>query len=279
MPSQLEIENSHPRDERIRFVDETHTYYIDGSCAGYISSTTLVHTLFEKFDADKVIKKMRASRNWYKSPYKGMTNEEIKNKWETNRDMAANAGTEMHLQLENYYNSVEHEKESKEFKMFEEYVKDHSELSPYRTEWVIFDQESKVSGSIDMVYSRKNKDGDTEYIIADWKRSKEIKMGNVYQSGTDEYTYKLADCNYIHYSIQLAIYKYILERNYGIKISETFIVVLHPNQKEYLKIYTENMDEVVKNIMKRRSGKKSVKKKKREEVEPCLFQMGSLKFK
>jgi len=277
MSSPLEIVNSHPRDERIRFVDETHTYYIDGSCAGYISSTTLVHTLFEKFDADKVIKKMRASRNWYKSPYKGMTNDDIKNKWEINRDSAATAGTEMHLQLENYYNKIEHEKDTKEFKMFENYVKDHSDLIPYRTEWVIFDQDSKVSGSIDMVYSRKNKDGETEYIIADWKRSKEIKKGNVYQSGTDEYTYKLEDCNYIHYSIQLAIYKYILERNYGIKISETFIVVLHPNQDKYLKIYTENMDHVVKNIMRRRSGKK--KRKKCDKVEPCLFNMNSLKFK
>jgi len=278
MSSKLETENSHPRDKRIRFVDETHTYYIDGSCSGYISSTTLVHTLFEKFDADKVIKKMRASRNWYKSPYKGMTNEDIKNKWETNRDLAASSGTEMHLQLENYYNSIEHEKNSKEFKMFEEYVKDHSSLIPYRTEWVIFDQDSKVSGSIDMVYSRKNEKGETEYIIADWKRSKEIKKGNIYQSGIDEYTHKLEDCNYIHYSIQLGIYKYILERNYDIKISETFIVVLHPNQTEYLKIHTEDMDKTVKNIMRRRSGKKPIKKK-RKDPEPCLFDMGSLKFK
>jgi len=281
MTNQLEINNANPRDERIRFVEDSHTYYIDGSCEGYISSTTLVHTLFDKFDADKIIKKMRASRNWVRSPYKHMTDEQIKQKWKSAGDYAANAGTEMHLQIENYYNDTEHEKDSPEFKMFEKYVDDHAELDPFRTEWIVFDEKSKVSGSIDMVYSRKNSKGEVEYVIADWKRSKEIKMSNRYQSGIDEFTHQLEDCNYNHYSIQLGIYKYILEKNYGIKIAESFIVVLHPNQDEYIKIRTENMDRVVKNIMRRRAGKKPRVSKKRsldESGGESLFNMGSLKF-
>ena len=282
MKTQLEITNGNQRDERIRFVEDSHTYFIDGSSKGYISSTTLVHTLFDKFDADKIIKKMRASRNWSRSPYKHMTDEEIKKKWKSSGDYAAECGTKMHLQIENYYNDVEHDKDSDEFRMFEEFVKDHSELEAYRPEWIVFDEVSKVSGSIDMVYTRKNSKGDTEYIIADWKRSKEIKMENRYQSGIDEFTHQLEDCNYNHYSIQLGIYKYILEKNYGIKIAESFIVVLHPNQKEYMKVRTENMDKVVKNIMRRLAGKKPKASKKRSSVSmnhvESLFNMGSLKF-
>lgn len=285
--ARLDAVNPHPRDERIRFVDDTHTYYVDGSSEGYISSTTLVHTLFEEFDADKVIGKMRSSRNWYKSPYKGMTDAQIKDKWETNRDIAASEGTKMHENIERYYNSESHSTKTKEFMMFAEYYKDHPQLVPFRSEWVIFDEESKVSGSVDMLYRSRDPgpDGSYSYVMADWKRSKEIKFSNVYQSGTDETTSDLPDCNFIHYSIQLGIYKYILEKNYGIKIDESFIVVLHPKQQEYNKIHTKNMDVVVRGIMDRRAGKKnniapSNKRKVPGTVreKPCLFKMDALKF-
>ena len=287
--SRLDSVNPHPRDQRIRFVDETHTYYVDGSHEGYISSTTLVHTLFEEFDADKIIGKMRSSRNWYKSPYKGMTDVQIKDKWEANRDIAASEGTKMHENIERYYNSEPHSTKTKEFQMFTEYVKDHPHLEPFRSEWVIFDEESKVSGSVDMLYRSRDPepDGSYSYVMADWKRSKEIKFWNMYQKGTDVNTVDLPDCNFIHYSIQLGIYKYILEKNYGIKIRESFIVVLHPKQEKYEKIHTENLDAVVQGIMDRRAGKKSTLGKKRrvpgppgspEEQQPCLFKMGALKF-
>ena len=49
--------NRHERDERIVFDEAPHIYYIDGSCEGYISCTTLNHSHFEHFDADAIIKK------------------------------------------------------------------------------------------------------------------------------------------------------------------------------------------------------------------------------
>lgn len=242
--------NRHPRDERLKFVESSHTYYVDGSLHGYISTTTLVHQLFEKFDADKVIEKMRRSKTWTSSPYFGMEPSEIKEGWEKTRDDAANAGTFMHANIENYYNKINHETQSKEFSLFKNYTNDHKELKPFRTEWCIFDDESKVCGSIDMVYEDPDNPG--FHIVADWKRSKAIKFDNKWQSGSDRFTAHLPDCNFIHYSIQLGIYKYILEKNYDVKISETFIVVLHPNQENYEKIYTKNLDKEVLNIMDRR---------------------------
>lgn len=44
----------------------------------------------------------------------------------------------------------------------------------------------------------------------------------------------------------------MLQKNYDIKISETFIVVLHPSQENYEKIHTKNVDMEVKNVMDRR---------------------------
>ena len=257
MSTELSTINPHPRDERIRFVESSHTYFIDGSKEGYISTTTLVHNLFEKFDADKVIKKMMRSKKWESSPYFGMEPDQIKDSWEENRDSAAKAGTLMHENIENFYNKVSHETESKEFELFSNYLNDHKEYEPYRTEWCIFDERSKVCGSVDMVY--KDPDNPGFHIIADWKRSKAIKKDNAWQSGSDRFTSHLPDCNFIHYSIQLGIYKYILQKYYDIKISETFIVVLHPSQDNYEKINTKDVDTEVESIMNRRKNGTYVK--------------------
>lgn len=251
--SLLKIKNSHERDSRISFVDSSHTYYIDGSSEGYISSTTLVHSFFPHFDADVIIKKMMASRNWSKSPYNGQSPEKIKKGWEVNRDKAATAGTAMHENIEMYYNNEPHEKDSKEFSMFSNFLNDFPNLEPYRTEWEIFDEVSNVAGSVDMLY--KDPDNPGSLIIADWKRSKEIKMSNRWQKGTDSLTRHLEDCNFIHYSLQLALYKYILQTRYGQKITGTFLVILHPNQENYMKIDTLDMDNTISKIMNRRMGK------------------------
>lgn len=83
-------------------------------------------------------------------------------------------------------------------------------------------------------------------------RSKEIKMENRWQKGTHELTRHLQDCNFYHYSLQLAIYKHILQNYYGLPVSQTFIVVLHPNQDKYIKIFTENVDQIVNELFETR---------------------------
>ncbi len=59
--------NPHPRDERIYFIEETHTYFVDGSSEGNLSTTKFLHAFFPHFDAEATIKKMMAGRNWTKS--------------------------------------------------------------------------------------------------------------------------------------------------------------------------------------------------------------------
>jgi len=271
----LSLKNNHPRDKRIRFVEDSHTYYVDGSSEGYISSTTLVHKLFEKFDADKVISKMRKSYKWTSSPYYGMTDEEIKEKWNNNRDYAASSGTKMHENIENYYNKQEHSTEGKEFSLFKCFEDDHKDLKPYRSEWCVFDEEAKVSGSIDMVY--EDPDDNSKLIIGDWKRSKEIKFENKWQKGISPHTRHLDDCNFVHYSLQLSIYKYILEKNYDKKISECFIVVLHPNQDSYNKYHIMDLSEEISSIFNERIGNPQVVSSNTPKV-TCSMDKSFLKF-
>lgn len=193
-----------------------------------ISSTTLVHFLFPAFDAYTIISKMMGSKRWTSSPYFGKSPEGIKRGWDRNRDIPASVGTAMHEHIEMYYNDEPHETTSKEFRTFSEYVNDFRDLEPFRREWEIFDELAMVAGSVDMIYRGPDNPGCV--IIVDWKRSKDIKTSNRWQRGNDPLTRHLQDCNFVHYSLQLTLYKNILENRYGRTVTGTFFVILHPNQ-------------------------------------------------
>ena len=117
---------------------------------------------------------------------------------------------------------------SVEWQYFLQFARAFPELKPYRTEWMVYHEELKLAGSIDMVY--ENPDGSLS--IYDWKRSKEISKTN----GFKKYALNpcidyLPDTNYWHYSLQLNTYKAILEAKYGKKVTDLYLVRLHPNNE------------------------------------------------
>lgn len=229
--------NNGHKNENKRYDNETEinqTEFIYDS--GFTSVTTWVHSHFHSFDADKIIDKMMNSRNWFKSKYYGMTREEIKQEWERNRDEAAKAGTNMHYDIECFYNEISTINDSIEYQYFQEFEKDRTKeggfgenIEPYRTEWMVYDEDLRLSGSIDMIFRRKDNHEILE--IYDWKRCREIKKQNPWQSAETECINHLPDSNFWHYSLQLNIYKAILERKYGKKVDGLYLVCLHPNNK------------------------------------------------
>ena len=256
----LANKNPHLRDERISFQEEGHKYTIDGvdakRCANpYTSVTTLVHQQFEPFDADKIITKMMASPKWPQNKYFGKTAEEIKAGWKQSGDEASSAGTKMHYDIECFYNDGERENDSTEYTYFKNFYNDMEQRNisgtgpgePYRTEWTVFDEELRLAGSIDMCFKKP----DGTIAIYDWKRSKEIKKtGGFMKFSKNPVLSHIPDLNYWHYSLQLNIYKTILERKYGEKVSEMYLVCLHPIHKNYQRIEVTNMSVEVGGLVK-----------------------------
>ena len=242
------LANLHPhaRDASIVFDEGPHIYTVKGD-SNYTSVTTIIHKHFEEFDADKIIRKMMNGRNWMFSKYFGMTSDEIKASWETNRDEAAAAGTKMHYDIECYYNDMIVENDSVEYSYFKEFREDFSELKPFRTEWMVWDEGLKLAGSIDMLF--ENPDG--TLTIYDWKRCKQIKRENKWQSSTTECLKHLPDTNFWHYSLQLNIYKYLLEKNYNRKVNGLYLVCMHPNNKNesYIRLEVQDLRKEVSDIM------------------------------
>jgi ATP-dependent exoDNAse (exonuclease V) beta subunit len=113
------------------------------------------------------------------------------------------------------------------------FVRDFSELKPYRTEWMIYYEELKLSGSIDMIF--ENPDGTIQ--IYDWKRCREIKYEDRKCAETACIRH-LPDTNFWHYALQLNTYKTILERKYGKTVTGLYLVCMHPENpyKNYERI-------------------------------------------
>ena len=230
----LAIVNVHPRDARIRFVEDTHTYFIDGDSTNIMSTTTFIHSFFGHFDADAIISKMMNSPKWSQSKYYGMTPEEIKKKWSDNGAQASGSGTAMHLAIEQWYNEAYDEIDPKiydttEWKYFMRFYRKYKDIyRMYRSEHEVFAEDLRLCGSIDCVFLRN----DGKFCLGDWKRSTEIKMENKFQKGYGPCTI-LDDINLHHYGLQLNIYKWYLETYYGMEIVEMFLIVIHPNNSSF----------------------------------------------
>lgn len=250
--------NPHPRDAYITFEEETHTYTIrhpqtNISTSSYTSVTTWCHQHFSEFNEDQIIDKMMKSKRWTTSKYYGMTPEMIKEAWEKNRQEASQAGTQMHADIERYYNLHPVENQSVEYEYFLAFEEMRGRrfptLEPYRTEWIVFHEDWEIAGSIDMLY----RDTDTnELWIYDWKRSKEIKKLNPWQNAlTPEFAH-LPDSNFWHYALQLNTYRAILESRYGMQVAGMCLVCLHPNHPSYQRIVVPRLTEVEDYLTKTR---------------------------
>lgn len=243
----LAQQNKHERDADITFLPGPHKYTIKGQDhTDYTSVTKWNHSHFAEFDADAIIVNMMKGKNWPKSKYFGQTPEQIKAGWNQNGEEAAAAGTQMHYQIECYYNGIAADLASEpslEYTYFQNFIKACPDLKPYRTEWMIYHEEMRLAGSIDMVY--ENPDG--TLMIYDWKRAKDIvKTTSFMKYAQTECISHLPDTNFWHYALQLNTYKTILEQKYGKKVTKLALVCLHPTKKNFevipLPLLTEEME-------------------------------------
>ena len=99
----------------------------------------------------------------------------------------------MHKKIENYYQGIDSANDDT-FNLFRTFA-NNIKLVPYRTEWIVYDWEYKLAGTIDFVDYQNG-----EYTIYDWKRSDKI-----------------------------------IARNYGIKVDKLRLGIFHPTyNKPYL---------------------------------------------
>lgn len=269
------------RDSRITFDEPSHTYQVDGKLIKW-SVTQFIHHFFEEFDSKNICRKMIGGKYFMTKPehdkYKKLPiwvhkdtgdvlsewNENaillsdrnkvieiISNSWKDSGREASQLGTLMHANIEQFLLGNEVKDDSPEFDYFILYNKKMKSLGyiPYRMEMRVYDEQISIAGSIDMLWVRNDKKEQTPLHISvcDWKRSKEIKM-NGYGNGKGACS-DIPDCNFYHYSLQLNMYKYILEKHYNIIVDDMTLVVLHNINSTYIEVPVSNMQDKIKDMI------------------------------
>lgn len=225
--------NPHPLDARIAFKEEGHLYWIDGINENTISATTIIKKFFEPYDRERSLRYVFNSKRYendtsYK--YYKMSKEDILAMWAANGAECAGRGSYCHLQLELYYNKLPFDDTIAEMDMFWDFEKSlNPNWEPFRTEMLVFHELLRVTGSIDMLY-RDKKDG--KLIIVDWKFSKAIKKNKSNGVGIGKLKH-IYGSNFYTYSLQLNLYKRILEEYYGFKVKQMMLVQMHHTKKKY----------------------------------------------
>jgi hypothetical protein len=62
----------------------------------------------------------------------------------------------------------------------------------------------------------------------------------------------LPDSNYWHYTLQLNIYRWFLETFYGLKISDMYIMIFHPDNDNYKRYKLNRLETEVEEMLQAR---------------------------
>ena len=236
------IIHRHSRDCFLSFDETNHTYSVERNPLQ--SVTNIVENCFPKFDAQLHAKTTAAKM--------GMTEEEVIAMWEQKGKESRELGTAMHQKIESYYQGKD-SGEDDAFRLFKVFA-DKVKLEPYRTEWAVYDTDYNIAGTIDFVDCQ-----DGIFTIYDWKRSDKI-IANGMPVKVSKYQEKglyplehLENCAYYHYALQLSLYKFILEKNYDIKVSDLRLGIFHPSYDKPYVLKMPYLENEVRTLMELRS--------------------------
>ncbi len=254
------------RDGKCLFIEEPHEYWIGEE--KMTSVTQLLKKYFEPFDTNKIakLKADKTKRINYQKYKKGepLTEQDKKEAtqkyWKQLWKEAASHGTRVHEALENHINKVEGNnlQEERDYKKYEQgkkalewIFKNHFKTKKvtHHTEELIYNEDLQIAGQIDLMSTV-----DDNIYLLDYKTSKKISMeGYKGKKGIHPITMNLESCEYIKYSLQLGIYKKMLQLA-GKKINECYIIHLKEDdfeiyetkelEEEIISIFSERLEEV-----------------------------------
>ena len=221
------------------FIESTHQYKYKNKPVAQ-SVTGFISKFAEEFDSEYWSKKKAKERS--------VSQDIILEEWKAKGDASASVGTQFHAYMEHslagkYYNPyVLSEELNKRIeiltKIGDTFLEDiRHKLIPVKTELIV-GYNTELAGQVDALFYNKKFN---EFQIWDWKTNKEIsKKGFKGKRMLSPFT-NLQDCNFVHYSLQLATYKSLLQIA-GANIGRTFIVHFDDVSNNFIVYPTLNLD-------------------------------------
>jgi len=230
------------------FTEEGHTYTIEGNPA--TSVTTFIGQFKKPF-----IKEFWAQRSAKKE---NKTVEEILNKWDSISTRACNKGSKFHAFAEDYINNkilnntiydsdLDLEAYNKIESHFLKFYEDSKEnLIPIRSELCVGSSRLGICGMVDQLYYSATLDG---AVIFDWKTNKKIDYKSKYNNWMLDPISHLPECEFTTYSLQLSLYRYIIELETNIDIKKCFIVWFNEKNDSYRLIECADYRKEIQNML------------------------------
>lgn len=241
-PNLDDIYNLESSFSDIVFIEHDHTYEIDGKKAN-CSVTKLLSKYTKPFDSDKMASIVAQKQ--------GIDVSEVINLWDFKKDYANYKGTEFHKYVENFLSRKKTKidlaslnlffknpkrKDFKNYSCVENYylefaktIKNFNEFYSWysknyflvKSEFVVGDKRANIAGTMDnLSFNIKKK----EFEIFDYKTNSKFKMDNEYGEKLLPPFDHLENCEYHKYSLQLSLYKLIIERNTKYDIGDCHIL-------------------------------------------------------
>ena len=219
---------------RVHLEESTHKYTVRGhEHLKYESATTWIKSHFPIFNGPAIAKSLIER---FPHKYGNKTVKEILGEW----NKTATIGTSVHLELENWckhwqalppeeravystFPEMIHPKAKHGELWLKEILEPHFVLYP---EVKLSNEELQIAGTLDLLIYDPHLD---KYMIADWKTNKAIKA-TAQGKGNHMATCFLDDCHLSHYGLQMSLYQWMLEEEYGLegKIVGRNLVHLRP---------------------------------------------------
>ena len=239
----------------ITYHDEPHKYYVNDK--QLISVTTILHKYQEEFD-EAYWSKIKANEF-------NLSVREILRAWRFVNKKGTMKGSIIHDYTENrFLNKIFPYPKQLIYKEFgfdpilseyeitkrhvDKFYKDvQGKLIPIRTEMVIYDKKSLIGGMLDMLFWNVKTQ---EFQIWDYKTNKEFTFKTNRRLKDELYILDDSDLNI--YSLQLGMYKYIIEKYTGIKLGKSYLVWFSHNNENYKVIETKEYSYFVNIIFNNR---------------------------
>ena len=287
------------KNGEVCFNEENHIYWNENDNGKYISVTTLIDKFAQPFDKDfwsayKALEKLIPADNW-KIEKKSLLNshrfdkeilkiynisdndfnktqQDILDEWDkTNRESCIR-GTAIHAKLEKSMYKMGGNVTLKKFGVGGKFICDKGRTSldlengvypEYLISRISPDGILRIAGQIDLLVKNGN-----EITIIDWKTNAKINQHSGFDTKSKQ-TAKmlyplnnLEDCNFMHYTLQLSTYAWLVQKiNPDFKIKDLILVHFDHNDNQtvyhidYLKDEVERMlrwhkHQVVKDMQK-----------------------------
>jgi len=227
------------------FTENGHTYTIEGKPA--TSVTTFIGKFKKPFERDFWAHRTAQKEN--------VELQDILDKWDSISLRACNKGSKFHAFAENYINNkilpnsiydfdIDIEAYNKIESHFLKFYEESKEnLIPISSELCVGSSKLGICGMVDQLYYSNTVEG---LVIFDWKTNKKLNTTNRFDNWMLDPISHLPECEFTTYSLQLSLYRYIIELETNLEIKDCYIVWFNEKNDSYKLI---KCDDLRKEIM------------------------------